>query len=53
VLTVHDAVYMVVPEDQADEAKEQTLAIMRTAPDWIPDIPLDAEAGYGKTLADC
>lgn len=53
VLTVHDAVYMVVPEDQAQEAMEHTLEVMRTAPAWIPDIPLDAEAAYGKTLNDC
>jgi len=26
---------------------------MRKAPKWAPDIPLDAEAGFGKTLADC
>lgn len=52
-LTVHDALYMVVPEDEADAAMQLTLSVMRTPPDWMPDIPLDAEAGYGKTLKDC
>lgn len=52
-LTVHDALYMVVPEDEAEEAKQFTMRAMRTPPSWMPDIPLDAEAGYGKTLADC
>lgn len=52
-LTVHDALYMVVPEDKADAAMQLTLSVMRTPPDWMPDIPLDAEAGYGKTLKDC
>ena len=53
VLTIHDALYMVVPEQEAKEAKDFTVSIMRTAPTWMPDIPLDAEAGYGKTLSDC
>lgn len=52
-LTVHDALYMVVPEDEANAAMQLTLSVMRTPPDWMPDIPLDAEAGYGKTLKDC
>jgi DNA polymerase I-like protein with 3'-5' exonuclease and polymerase domains len=52
-LTVHDALYLIVPETQAQEALDFTLGVMRTAPEWMPDIPLDAEAGYGKTLADC
>jgi len=52
-LTVHDAVYIIVKEDQADEAVEFVLGQMRIAPKWMPDIPLDAEVAYGKTLADC
>jgi DNA polymerase len=52
-LTVHDAIYLVVPKEEVDEAMAFVMATMRTAPDWIPDIPLDAEAGYGETLADC
>lgn len=52
-LTVHDALYMVVPEAQGEEALKFVVEVMRTAPAWMPDIPLDAEAGYGKSLADC
>ena len=52
-LTVHDAVYLIVPEEEAEEAKNFTLATMRIAPPWIPGIPLDAKAGFGKTLANC
>lgn len=52
-LTVHDALYLVVPEEEAEQAKDFTLATMRIAPSWIPGIPLDAEADFGKTLADC
>ena len=52
-LTVHDAVYLVVPEDEAEEALAFVINAMRKAPDWLPGIPLDAEGGYGKTLLDC
>jgi DNA polymerase I-like protein with 3'-5' exonuclease and polymerase domains len=52
-LTVHDAVYLIVPEREGVQAVDFVLSVMRTPPDWMPDIPLDAEAGYGKTLADC
>lgn len=52
-LTIHDALYLVVPEDEAEQAQDFVLKTMRTAPEWLPDIPLDAEAGYGKSLADC
>lgn len=52
-LTVHDALYFVVPEKEAEDAALFTLNTMRTAPLWMPGIPLDAEVGFGKSLADC
>lgn len=52
-LTVHDADYVLVKDHEAQNAVDFVLAQMRRAPTWMPDIPLDAEAGYGKTLADC
>lgn len=52
-LTVHDAVYILAKEDEAEQAMEFILSQMRRAPKWIPGIPLDAEADYGQTLADC
>ncbi len=52
-LTVHDALYLVVKEDEAQEALDFVLATMRTPPKWISTIPLDAEGGFGKSLADC
>jgi DNA polymerase I-like protein with 3'-5' exonuclease and polymerase domains len=51
VLTIHDALYMLVPEDEAERAQRFVVKTMRTAPVWLPDIPLDAEAGYAKTLS--
>lgn len=52
-LTVHDAVYILAKATEAETAMQYVLDCMRTAPEWIPEIPLDAEAAYGKTLADC
>lgn len=52
-LTVHDALYCLAPETEAESAVAFVLSEMRKPPKWAPDIPLDAEAGYGPTLADC
>lgn len=53
VLTIHDALYMVVPESEADAAVNFVSGVMKTTPDWIPGLPLGVDIGYGKTLADC
>jgi hypothetical protein len=53
VLTVHDAVYILAPQGEAEEAMAFVLGEMRKPPAWMPDIPLDAEAAFGSTLADC
>ena len=52
-LTIHDAVYCIVPEDQADTALEFILAEMCREPRWAKGIPLGAEGKYGKSLKDC
>ena len=52
-LTIHDAVYCIVPEDQAETALEFILAEMCREPRWAPGIPLGAEGKYGKSLKDC
>lgn len=49
-LTIHDALYVIAPEDEADEALRFIIAELRKAPDWMPDIPLDAEGGFGRSL---
>lgn len=49
VLNVHDEVVAVVPDDTAEDDFEQMLAIMRTPPDWCPDLPLDAEGGISRS----
>lgn len=50
-LTIHDAVYCVVPEAEADEARRFIITELRVPPTWAQDIPLDAEGGYGDDLS--
>ena len=53
VLTVHDAVACVVPEDEALDARAFIEECMRTPPKWAPDIPLNCESGMARTYGDC
>jgi len=41
----HDEIVAVVPERFGQKALDQCLALMSTAPDWCPDLPLGAEGG--------
>jgi DNA polymerase I-like protein with 3'-5' exonuclease and polymerase domains len=52
-LTVHDALYIVVPEAEAQEALDYLIEEMCKPPLWMPDIPLAAEGGWGRSIADC
>lgn len=53
VMTVHDAVACIAPEAEAETAKEYVELCMRLRPSWAPDLPLNCEAGYGKSYGDC
>ncbi len=53
VMTVHDAVACLIPEDEAEQGKEYVELCMRLRPSWAPDLPLDCEAGYGQSYGDC
>jgi DNA polymerase I-like protein with 3'-5' exonuclease and polymerase domains len=53
VLTVHDAVACIVPEDEAVEAQKYVEECMRWRPDWAKDLPLNCESGVGKSYGDC
>jgi DNA polymerase len=46
VLLVHDEIVYLAPEDEADEALDFGLQIMRTPPTWCADLPLDAEGHH-------
>lgn len=44
VLSIHDEVVMMVPEKDAQEAKEDALRVFSTPPEWAPDLPVAGEA---------
>ena len=52
VLTIHDSVYILAPEAEAEEALAFLIKEMTTPPAWMPDIPLDAEGGFGRSLKE-
>jgi len=43
IMHVHDEIVVEANKDEADQALSDILKIMSTPPQWIPDIPLDAE----------
>lgn len=49
VLRVHDEVVCEVPEDKVDQAMREILGIMKSAPSFAPDLPLDSSVNCGKT----
>lgn len=44
----HDEVILEVDEKSGQEALEEATRIMKTPPDWAPDLPLDVEGGIFK-----
>jgi DNA polymerase len=48
----HDELVWIVPDDKVNGCLETALHEMRRAPSWAPDIPLDAEGGYGQSYGD-
>jgi DNA polymerase len=53
VMTVHDAIACIAPEAEAETAKEYVELCMRIRPSWASELPLNCEAGYGKSYGDC
>jgi DNA polymerase len=53
VMTVHDAVCCVVPEHEADTAREYIEMCMRMRPKWALELPLDCESGVGDSYGGC
>lgn len=53
VMTVHDAIAIVVPAAEAEAAKEYVELCMRLRPQWALELPLNCEAGYGTSYGDC
>jgi len=52
VLTVHDEVVCLVPEDEAEEAERWVLEQMVMEPKYMKGIPLDAETGCNKRYGE-
>jgi DNA polymerase len=53
VLTVHDAVACIVPDDRVVEAVAFVGDCMRWTPEWASGLPVDCESGVGKSYGDC
>jgi DNA polymerase len=53
VLTVHDAVAIVVPENEKDEAVAFVESCMSHAPKWAAGCPIACESGVGYSYGDC
>lgn len=53
VMTVHDAVACIVPEQEVDTAVEFVEMCMRIRPSWGPELPLNCESGSGESYGLC
>ena len=53
VMTVHDAIAVLAPEDTADEAQAYVEKCMKMRPTWGMGLPLNCEAGYGASYGEC
>ena len=53
VMTVHDAVGCIAPENEAEEAMRYVEESMKIRPKWAPALPLDCEGGYARSYGEC
>lgn len=53
VMTVHDAIGCVVPEEQVEQGMQFVEKVMKIRPKWAPDLPLDCEGGFGDSYGAC
>jgi DNA polymerase len=42
--TIHDEIVALAPVEHAEAIRDHMVAVMKTAPDWAPDLPLAADA---------
>jgi len=52
VTTTHDEVVAMVPQNEAERAKDRMLAEMKTPPAWAAGWPLAAEGGYAQCYGE-
>lgn len=53
VMTVHDAIACIVPEEEVENAQEFVEMCMKIRPEWGMDLPLNCEAGNGMSYGAC
>ena len=53
VLTVHDAVACIAPQEEAEKAKAYVEECMRWVPAWALGLPVNCESGVGKSYGEC
>jgi DNA polymerase len=53
VMTVHDAIACIVPKAEVETAQEYVEMCMKVRPKWALELPLNCEAGHGKTYGAC
>lgn len=53
VMTVHDAVGCIVPEEEGPTAREFIEICMRIRPKWALGLPLNCESGMGASYGEC
>jgi DNA polymerase len=53
VLTVHDAIVCLVPEDSIDQGLARIVEIMSNPPRWGQSLPVACEAKHGPSYGDC
>jgi DNA polymerase I-like protein with 3'-5' exonuclease and polymerase domains len=53
VMTVHDAIACVIPEQEAETGQEYVEMCMRMRPKWAQDLPLSCESGMGRSYGEC
>jgi DNA polymerase I-like protein with 3'-5' exonuclease and polymerase domains len=52
-LQVHDEIIFLVAQSKLDEAKTRLELVMRTPPQWGPDLPVNCEVKHGKSYGEC
>ena len=53
VMTVHDAIACLVPEQEVATGLKRIEDIMKVRPSWAPELPLDCEGGFGVSYGAC
>jgi len=53
VMTVHDAIGCLVPEEEAEAGLAYVEECMKIQPKWAPRLPLDCKGGIGDSYGDC